>query len=82
MKVKSVQFNWFYTAEDGDGYEECEIGTVWGYKETKKTVVEIKHHPPQRNGDRPYCDIEFDNGEIYRTYNINNIVFEKELNNE
>jgi hypothetical protein len=82
MKVKLVEFDWFYTAEEGEASATCSIGTSWGYEKGKKTVTNIEYYSPKENGNRHYCDIIWDNGETLRTFNINAVIFEKEENNE
>lgn len=66
--VKSVLYDWFYTLENGEEYQQAAVG--------RNGVVGIVYHAPVGEGDRHYCDVIKNDGTMYRIFNINNIAFE------
>lgn len=66
-KVLSVVCDWFFSNDCGEEYRKYSVG--------EHGVTEIQYHKPQGDGDRHYCDIYLENGQIIRQFNINEIEF-------
>ena len=69
MKINQIIFNWFYSTQ-GEEYQVFEIGVKNIYY---GTPVEIIEHRSAGEGDKWYYDIYFDNGNIHRTFNPNEV---------
>lgn len=73
-KIKSILYNWFYTAEAGEEYVYFEVGKekpIAGCLSATKIVEgETK--------DKTYYDIYFDNGTIERVFNASQVTYYNE----
>ena len=61
--IETIRFNWFYTNEVGEGYDEYTVGSN-GVLSIKETETEF---------DR-YFTVKFEDGHIEEIYNINLVV--------
>ena len=71
MKITKIYYNWVQVSDSRDAgcdWELAEIG--------EKDCVKIEEHKSQGEGDKWYYDIHFKNGDILRTFNPNEIVYE------
>ena len=67
--IKSIEFNWFFTQEDGEAYTKYSVGT---------NCIKIEQHLPFAEGDRVFYDIYLEDGTILRTFNPNLVEITKE----
>ena len=81
MRIKQLNSNWYLNS---DSEQVFDVYLVGSYK-----VVEIIEHKAQGAGDKWYYDVLFENGNMTRVFNPNEVFFEdgllqdclKEVNN-
>ncbi len=71
-KVIKVQYNYRQAVCDGSEVwpEDWDQANL-----EDEDVLNINEHLPMGEGDRYYCDIEYQNGETHRVFNMNKIVY-------
>lgn len=76
MKVKQVNFNWFFTPENGEEFSTVSCGqfaTSLGVAGNK--CISIEQHTPAGEGDRFYYDAIFADGQRIRIFNPNQVFY-------
>ena len=69
--IHKIQYNWTPLS-----YDYCEVG-----KEGKYGIVRsIEEHRSNHSQDKPYFNVNYDDGIIERIYNINSVVYKKRGN--
>lgn len=66
-EVTSVIVDWFYDTENGEQFTKFTVG--------RNDVKAIRYHIPSGEGDKHFCDIEVENREYIRVFNINTISY-------
>ena len=73
-KIIELQDNYKQSVSDGKEI----FGESWdSVKITDENVLSIEEHLPQGEGDRYYCDVEYKDGKIFRTFNPCGIVYQQ-----
>lgn len=73
-KIKSIVFDWRSDAQGNEHFNSAEVGAEY----STGTIVEIKEHSTQIEGDKWNYEIIFDDGSMHRIFNIARVEFETE----
>jgi hypothetical protein len=71
IKIISVRFDWFATESAGEEYKQYDLGSEY----FGKVVVQIIHHTAQGEGDKHYCEVQFNDGSCEYVYNLNRVIY-------
>ena len=66
--IKSINYNWFVTPENGEEVSTLIVGVPYGIL---GFCTHIEEHKPSFEGDKWYYDVHFSKGEIHRIFNPN-----------
>lgn len=66
-KILEIITNWYHTHEGGEEYDKHAVG--------EDGVTKIEEHSAQGEGDKWYYDVHYDNGEMLRLFNVNQVSY-------
>ena len=75
MNIKGINYNWFATPENGEEFSSWFIGMNY---RNDISVIKIKEHRAEGEGDKWYYDVFLSDGTMERIFNPNVVVFDNE----
>ena len=70
MKITKIHYNWHYCIDlERECSSEAEVG--------KKGVISITLHLPENEGEKIYCDVEYEDDTSEMIFNLNKVFRKK-----
>ena len=71
MKITKIYYNWRPEGDNKDYGENYDFEMIGS-----NNCINIEEHPSQGEGDKWYYDVQFENGNMIRIFNPNQIFYE------